>query len=538
MSDSTQNFFFKMNELNTQNPDFLTWQHDDIQFDILGGIRLSGLDRLRVTVRATYDQIIIRHNVDLYNDNQLTILVRKCAERFEMSTSYMYPIIGQLVNLLEDYRIKEINALKEASKPKKKELSTDEIKAATELLKTPNLLETINELIGKSGVIGEENNRLLMYVIFTSRLMANPLHIISMGASGTGKSHLQETVAELIPEEDRMSITDLSESSFYYFKQGELSHKLILIEDLDGAESALYPLRELQSKKTITKTYVEKTRQGQNTVQRTVHGPVCVGGCTTKEKIYEDNSNRSFLIYIDQSQEQDEKIMDFQRALSAGERNEAEQAEAASLLRNCQRILKPVKVINPFAKELVLPPAVFKPRRTNAHYLHFIEAVTFLHQSQRDRLINKETGEEYIETTLEDIEAANGLLKDILLKKSDRLTPACRSYFEALKDHLNQTEKTAFGNREISLEMLVSLPTVKRYHKELYDQGYINLKGKAKNGSYQFEIISLEEYKQLQENIQTVLDTTLIVLKKRTKTSQKRNGNHSKVGSLAQSGSK
>ncbi|NOQ75415.1 MAG: hypothetical protein GQ574_25620 [Crocinitomix sp.] len=205
-----------MQKLNTQNPDFLTWTHENIQFDILGGIRLEGLDRLRVTVRATYDNIIIRHNVDLYNDNQLTVLVRKCAERFEMSSSFMYPVVGELVNLLEDYRIKEINAQKENSKPKKKELTKDEIKEATQLLKTPNLLKIVNDLIGKSGVIGEENNRLLMYIIFTSRLMSNPLHIISMGASGTGKSHLQETVAELIPEEDTLSITDLSESSFYY----------------------------------------------------------------------------------------------------------------------------------------------------------------------------------------------------------------------------------------------------------------------------------------------------------------------------------
>jgi hypothetical protein len=133
-----------MQTLNTQNPDFLTWTHEHIQFDILGGIRLEGLDRLRVTVRATYDGIIIRHNVDLYNDNQLTQLVRKCAERFEMSASFMYPIVGQLVNLLEDYRIKEINALKESSNTKKKELSEEEAEEAQNLLKTPNLLETIN----------------------------------------------------------------------------------------------------------------------------------------------------------------------------------------------------------------------------------------------------------------------------------------------------------------------------------------------------------------------------------------------------------
>lgn len=519
-----------MQNLNTTNPDFLTWTHEHIQFDILGGIRLEGLDRLRVTVRATYDGIIIRHNVDLYNDNQLTQLVRKCAERFEMSASFMYPIVGQLVNLLEDYRIKEINAQKESSNTKRKELSTEETEEAQNLLKTPNLLETINDLIGKSGVIGEESNRLLMYIIFTSRLMSNPLHIISMGASGTGKSHLQETVGELIPEEDRMSITDLSESSFYYFKSGELSHKLILIEDLDGAESALYPLRELQSKKTITKTFVEKTRQGMKTTSRTVNGPVCVAGCTTKERVYEDNSNRSFLIYIDSSADQDEKIMHYQRALSAGITNEQVRTQATNLLKNCQRILKPLRVVNPYASQLVLPKSVFKPRRTNAHYLHFIEAVTFLHQAQREIQVNQETGEEFIETTLEDIENSNRLLKDILLKKSDRLTPACRAYFETLKTYLLDQVQPIFTNSQISLVMLRSLPTIKRYHLELHNNNYIKIKAKNKQGGFNYEIVSYEEYKELQANINSVLDDVLLALntteKMRIKPKKKRNSAH------------
>ena len=116
------------------------------------------------------------------------------------------------------------------------------------------MLNRTNELIGKSGVIGEETNRLLMYLIFTSRKREHPLHVISLGNSGIGKTYLQEKVGELIPEEDKVEITTLSENALYYFGQRELQHRLVLIEDLDGAESVLYPLRELQSKKFITKT--------------------------------------------------------------------------------------------------------------------------------------------------------------------------------------------------------------------------------------------------------------------------------------------
>ena len=156
-------------------------------------------------------------------------------------------------------------------------------------------------------------------------------------------------MAELIPQEDKVEITVLSANAFYYFNRTELQHKLILIEDLDGAESVLYPLRELQSKKRITKTVVHKDSKGTTkTIHLTVEGLLSVAGCTTRESVYEDNSNRSFLLYIDESAEQDKKIMNYQRAVSAGQVNEK---SSKKLQRYCKmyKEFKPIKVINPFA---------------------------------------------------------------------------------------------------------------------------------------------------------------------------------------------
>ncbi|WP_315823694.1 hypothetical protein [Paraflavitalea speifideaquila] len=88
---------------------------------------------------------------------------------------------------------------------------------------------------------------------------------------------------------------------------------------MDGAQEVLYPLRELQSKKVINKTMVFKAANGETqTTTLGVEGPVCVGGCTTKESVYEDNANRSFLLYLDESQQQDNRIMDYQHKKSAG----------------------------------------------------------------------------------------------------------------------------------------------------------------------------------------------------------------------------
>ena len=88
------------------------------------------------------------------------------------------------------------------------------------------------------------------------RSLEHPLHVICLGESGSGKTHLQEAVGRLIPNEDKLEVTAMTGSALYYFGEHDLRHKLLLIEDLDGAEAALYPLRELQSKGRLSKTLV------------------------------------------------------------------------------------------------------------------------------------------------------------------------------------------------------------------------------------------------------------------------------------------
>lgn len=511
-------------KFNSSDTEQLIYENDLLQLTVLGGIRLEGLDRMRVTVKIQLQESSrppLRHNLDLYNDTQLEKFIRKCAEKLEIGTSVISASLSELTEELEKYRLERIKEQQETLKLKVKKLNLAEIEKAETFLKQKDLLNKTNELIGKSGVIGEEVNRLLMYIIFTSRKREQPLHVVSLGSSGTGKTHLQEKVGELVPEEERVSITTLSENAFYYFGKQELKHKVILIEDLDGAENALYPLRELQTKKRIVKTIASKNTKGETqTKYLVVEGPVCVAGCTTKEHIYEDNANRSFLIYLDESAEQDEKIMQYQRQISTGEINFYEQKELQEYLQNTQRILKPITVRNPFANKLNLPQSVFKPRRTNNHYLQFIEAITFYYQYQRERQFDKETGEEYVETTLEDIENANILLKEVLLRKSDELTGSCRNYLESLKTYLNAKKVTQFTNREIRQALRINPSNQKRYNLQLQIGYYIKkVEGKKATG-YHYEIVSNTEYNQLQERINSVLDKTLQELQKRFNSSK------------------
>ena len=332
-------------QIDISNPNAITYVTEELGFTILGGIRMDGLDRLRVTIRievinrkfehyqnnAELAALPLNHNLDLYNDVQVEKLIRKAAERLEVGTLQITKSIADITRQLELYRLQQLEEQQTAKEVKKKNLTAEEREEAINFLMQPGLIERTNEAIGKAGVIGEAYNRLLMYIIFTSRKRENPLHIISFGSSGAGKSHLQEKVAELIPEEDKIEITALTENAFYYFDKAELGHKLILIEDLDGILAALYPLRELQSKQRISKTITVKDKNGNTkTIHLKVYGPVCIAGCTTKESLYEDNANRCFLIYLDESSEQDERVMHYQRKISASKSTQAMKTEPGS----------------------------------------------------------------------------------------------------------------------------------------------------------------------------------------------------------------
>lgn len=500
-----------MNRLDTLNPNHYRFTTDVLDFHVLGGLSSFGLDRMRVTIKVHTirdEYQALRNSIDLYNVHALEKFVRRIAEFLEVGTILTRRALQELITHLENYRL---DLLENKEHQEVFEPSKNEKRLAINLLRSKDLLGMTNKWIEKSGVIGEENNRLLMYLIFTSRKMENPLNCICFGTSGSGKTHLQSKVSELIPEQERLSLTSLSANSFYYFKKNELKHKLILIEDLDGADDVLYPLRELQTKKRITKSVVQKGFGGESATKHlTVEGPVSVAGCTTKESLYEDNSNRSFLLYIDESQEQDNRIMDYQRKVFAGKIDHHEQAKASNLLQNCQRLLKPIKVVNPYAEYLSLPSAVFKPRRSNVHYLQCIEVITFYHQHQREKFYDKSSGEEYIKTSIEDIKYANEILKPILLRKSDSLNGATRTYFEKLKNYLKiNKEDHVFTNREIRKTFRIAESTLRRYHHALQQEAYIKRREDIGGDSFAFEIVDDHEFRELENSIESALGACL-----------------------------
>jgi len=505
------------NTLNTDNPNKLTFSTPELRVMIWGGIEKDNLHRLKVNLLIEHASDSLKYyqdDVNLFSNAQLQRFIKGTAEELDTSSTLVKNTLRELSAQLAEYRLKLNEDERKALLPKIYKMTETEERQAMAFLKGKNLVENTLQTIEKTGLVGEQKNALLLFFLYLSRLMDEPLHAIIFGKSGSGKTYLQTRVSECLPEESLRTITSLTENTLYYSAGGFWKHKVLLIEDLEGVYNAFLPLREFMSKQSITKLTTDKDAKGNN-VQKllTVEGPICVSGATTQESIYEDNANRSFLLIIDETPGHLNEVMNYQRKQQAGLINEGEQEKAKQVLKNAQRLFRKVKVINPYAIELEIPQCVFKKLRTNMHYLKLIEIVTFYHQHQRE-IKTDQNGKPYIKTTLEDIQWANYLVKDTLLRKSDELNGELRSFFESLKNTVTTKQLKSFYSKEIRERFRMHPMKVNRHLRELESRGFIQRSGGNRKNGFEYEIHTWDEYEKLLSGI-NILDDILQRLKEK-----------------------
>jgi DNA primase len=341
-----------------------------------------------------------------------------------------------------------------------------------DFLKQKNLLANLNKQIGKSGIVGEENSRLLLFLIIISYMNKSPIHAIVQGSSGSGKTHIISRIADLMPGEDVLRFTRITESSLYNWGEFDLFRKIIIIEDLDGLkEDALYALRELISNQFLSSSVSMKDKKGNNkSTRKEVKGQFSSLSATTKGETYEDNMSRSFLIAVDESKEQTTRIIENQNKRNAGEIDPKESQKAVAFIQAMVRNLKHYEVINPYATKLQLPEKVHKIRRLNEMYQAVIKQVTFLNQYQRQL-----TKDNQLITEIEDIEQATEILFESIILKVDELDGSLRQFFEKIKKHLKEKNQE-FTQREIRQEFNISKSQCSRFIIQLVELEYITLK--------------------------------------------------------------
>jgi DNA primase len=492
-------------EFDSRNPEHIIYQTAELQIHIWGGIETHNLSKLKISLHVSLKadrSKSFRDEANLYSYAQIKKTIQNISDSLHISSTYISQIISDLTSKLEAYRL-SLKTESTTQKEEKVKLSPAEHKEAMQLLESPNLLRKTLKLIEESGLVGQHKNGMLLFFLYLSRQFDEPLHAIIFGKSGSGKTYLQTKISDCIPPEDLRVVTSLTENTLYYSPKGFWKNKVLMIEDLEGVYQAFLPLREMMSKQEISKFTTDKDSQGNNVqLLLKVEGPICVSGATTKEWIYEDNANRSYLLMIDESKDHMEQVMDYQRREYAGQIDKIGQQKAKIQLQNAQRLLRKVKVINPYAQELQIPEMVFKKLRTNNHYLKLIQIIT--HYCQHNRAIKTDAdGTLYIETNIEDISWANRLIKESLLTKSDELSGNLRQFFEILKGIISQRKESekSFYAKDIRQQLRLNPMTVNRHLRDLEMRGYIRQIGGNRKIGYEFQIELWQEYSDLQKGI-------------------------------------
>jgi hypothetical protein len=266
----------------------------------------------------------------------------------------------------------------------------------------------------------------LLYLVFTSRLLDDPVNAAIKGLSSSGKSYTAECVAWLMPPEALFVMTAMSERALVYLKEPLAHRTLVLFEAVALQENreksdgnmAAYIVRSLLSEGQIKYPVVVKDESGQfATTVVTVEGPTNLITSTTSVSLHGENETRMLSLPSDDSAAQT-------RAILIGAAEERKRAEAdPSEWHQLQRWIaqQDTRVVIPFAACVAsqIPPVAVRLRRDWNAVRSLIRSHALLHQQNRKR----DTSGAVIATT-DDYAAVRSLVGDLISEAIGAGVPA------------------------------------------------------------------------------------------------------------------
>ena len=512
-------------ELNTQNPNKIIYATETATYYILGGLPKQ-LDMLKVMLQIENKQggttsahwRKSRNKVDLYEDKQVERLCKEVSEKLQIRKDLMENDIYKLTELVENFRETEQgeNKAGQEQQPTQHFFTLKERTELESFLKKPRVIKRLNELLGKTGIVGEERNRIFLLLIAISYKMKDPLHSLIQGSSGSGKTKIVRQVSDCIPQESVTRFTRISDKALYNYPKNYFTNRLLIIEDVDGlSEDAEMAFRELQSSGELRSSVSIKLENGSITGgEKVVSGPIASMSCTTKGEVYEDNMSRVFLIAVDESIEQTKRIIQYQNQKASGKINSKEEQETKTFIQQLIRIIEAKEVINPFAEKIQLPEEAHKIRRLNDLFQNFIKMVTLINQYQR-----KKTEHGKLIAEIEDIETAIEIMFESIVLKVDELDGSLRQFYEKLKSYLQKNykdnySKVEFTQREVRQSLHISKAQINRYLQSLTELEYLYSNGFANKG-FKYKIAYWDNYEALRKRIKENLTNQIAELKVR-----------------------
>lgn len=249
------------------------------------------------------------------------------------------------------------------------------------LARDPALLYKIKQDLDKR-IIGEDRNKLLLFLIGASSLTNRPLGAIITGDSSSGKSYVMNQTLKYFSNVEKFTrITKASPDRL----AKDFSNKILVVEELHGSEAAQSTIRVWISEGKLSLLTTERDEEGKITTQviETKGSPVFItthAGTFAEEQLL----NRIMIISVDETKEQTRKILEFE-AEEFMKPHSGEYIKPDPAIARFLKGLIPFDVKIPYADLLAktFPADSVKSRRDFKKLLCLIGTHAFIYQKQR-----------------------------------------------------------------------------------------------------------------------------------------------------------
>jgi len=471
----------------------------------LWGAREMFNTNLRVSIRAECKGECFYDNLDLYSSRSRTFYSQNLAALFELEPKRIEKDLLSILEYLEAERDKRLSSADIT--PVRHDLTEEERRLGLELLQSPDLFDQLVRDMEALGYVGEELNKQLVYIAASSRKLEDPISILILSASASGKSFLVDTVRKLIPPEDVIAVTSLSDQALNYIPDGELLHKFLILGEAVHSESIEHQIREMLSGHQLSRMVAIKDEKTGKMASHTLTSQVIVSAImsSTSHDINPENASRCFLVNADESGEQTARIHASQREKYSLSRYYERLHSVPRIIERhhaAQRLLRALLIVNPFAEHLDFPRSLIRTRRDHERFVDLIACVCFLRQYQKEakRSRDPESGKEveYVECDIEDYRIAYAIMAGGVMSSTYAEIPrAMAGFYEELRQLFRaRADQTGLKTVEVGLTQReirkavgwVGGESAKKYLRRLVALEYLQLSHGGERGmrnSYQ-----------------------------------------------------
>ena len=180
-------------------------------------------------------------------------------------------------------------------------------KDARKLLQSPRFFNKFLRAIKRAGLVGEEQNALVLLIVVVSRILPRPLNAFVKGLSSGGKNWLVTRILRLAPKSAVAEITSASDQAWTY-SRSHFRHRVVYVQEQNEAAGTIDPIRQLISEGKTVRIVPEYKNGKRVTTEHVARGPIAAISTTTRNRLKIDDETRHISIWVDESSKQTRQI--------------------------------------------------------------------------------------------------------------------------------------------------------------------------------------------------------------------------------------